>query len=239
MDKENQNEPNTVDEILRKIEQKADTGECIYRGESKHFETVSSNLYRVFLEREDFDIAAEHFDIEDVQKGMLEEAKRYLRRADTDCELLVEMQHYGGKTNLIDFTTNPFVALFFACEQSANEDGRIICQRRELLSSTIKEPPEPINRVVAQSSVFVRPPEGFIRPNDNDVITIPAEIKLSMLEYLQESHDISIETIYNDIHGFIRYQDIHLETYIGFYIGLTDAQKGDSEDGQPEEISTL
>ena len=30
MDKENQNEPNTVEGILRNIEQKADTGEYLY-----------------------------------------------------------------------------------------------------------------------------------------------------------------------------------------------------------------
>ena len=218
MSKENQNEPNTVDEILRKIEQKASTGEYIYRGESKHFETISSNLYRVFLERKDFDIEAEHFDIERVEKDMLDEAKKYLRRTSSDCELLVEMQHYGGKTNLIDFTTDCFVALFFPSEQSVSEDGRIICQGKELLSSTIKEPPEPISRVVAQSSVFVRPCEGFISVDDKDVINIPAKIKLPMLEYLQEVHDILIETIYNDIHGFIRYQKDNMESYVEFYM---------------------
>ena len=158
---------------------------------------------------------------------MLEEAKKYLRRTSSDCELLVEMQHYGGKTNLIDFTTNYCVALFFACEKLASENGRIIFQKKELISPSIKEPPKPINRVIAQSSVFVRPPEGFIRPNDNDVINIPSEIKLSMLEKLQESHDISIETIYNDIHGFIRYQGSHLEVYVDFYRGLTETQRGD------------
>ena len=218
MDKENQNEPNTVDKILLKIENKSGTGEYIYRGESKHFETVSSNLYRVFLDRKGFDVEAEQFDIEVVQKGMLEEAKKYLRRTSSDCELLVEMQHYGGKTNLIDFTTDYFVALFFACEQSASENGRIICQRKELLSSTIKEPSELISRVLAQSSVFVRPPEGFIKPDDNDIINISSEIKLPMLEYLKEIHDISIETIYNDIHGFIRYQKDNMESYVEFYI---------------------
>ena len=158
-------------------------------------------------------------DIEVVQKRMLEEAKKYLRRTEQrNCELLVEMQHYGGKTNLIDFTTNYFVALFFACEKLASENGRIIFQKKELISPSIKEPPKPINRVIAQSSVFVRPPEGFIRPNDNDVINIPSEIKLSMLEKLQESHDISIETIYNDIHGFIRYQKDYMEAYVEFYL---------------------
>ena len=119
MDRENQSKPNRVDEILRKIEDKADPSEYIYRGESKHFETVSSNLYRVFLEHKDFDVEAEQLDIEVVQKRILAEAKKYLRTTDSDCELLVEMQHYGGKTNLIDFTTDCFIALFFACEQFA------------------------------------------------------------------------------------------------------------------------
>ena len=218
MDKENQNEPSMVDEILREIEEKANSGEYIYRGESKHFEIVSSNLYRVFLDHEDFGVAAERFDIETVQKRMLEDAKKYLRRTNSDCELLVEMQHYGGKTNLIDFTTDCFVALFFACEQYASENGRVICQKKELLSSSIKEPPKSINRVVAQSSVFVRPPDGFINPDDNDIINIPSETKLPMLEYLQEMHDISTETIYNDIHGFIRYQKDYMETYVEFYL---------------------
>ena len=218
MDRENQNEPNAAADILEKIEEKANSGEYIYRGESKHFKTVSSNLYRVFLEHKDFDVETEQFDIEVVQTEMLEEAKKYLRRASSDCEILVEMQHYGGKTNLIDFTTDCFVALFFACEQFASENGRIICQKKELLSPSIKEPPRPINRVVAQSSVFVRPHDGFIKPDHNDIINIPSEIKLPMLEYLQEIHDISTETIYNDIHGFIRYQKDYMEPYVELYL---------------------
>lgn len=217
MDKENQNEPSTVDGILRKIQEKAETGEYLYRGESRHFETVSSNLYRVFLEHKDFDIETEQLDIEVVQKGMLDEAKKYLRGTGSDCELLVEMQHYGGKTNLIDFTTDCFVALFFACEQFASKNGRIICGKKELLNPSIKEPPEPINRVVSQKSIFVRPSKGFIDPNEDDVINIPANLKVPMLEYLRTAHDISTETIYNDIHGFIRYQNDHLEAYVAFY----------------------
>ena len=149
---------------------------------------------------------------------MLDDARKYLRRTGGDSELLVEMQHYGGKTNLIDFTTNYFVALFFACEKLASENGRIIFQKKELINLSIKESPKPINRVVSQSSVFVRPPEGFIRPDDSDVIDIPSEIKLPMLEYLQEVHDISVETIYNDIHGFILYQKDYMEAYVEFYL---------------------
>ena len=74
MDKANQNEPNTVDEILRAIEEKANAGEYLYRGEPEHYQEhpyygkVSSNLYREFLRDDDFDVEATHFDIEDIQK---------------------------------------------------------------------------------------------------------------------------------------------------------------------------
>ena len=37
----------------------------------------------------------------------------------------MELQHYGGKTTLIDFTQNIYIALFFACNGSFDENGRI------------------------------------------------------------------------------------------------------------------
>ncbi len=40
--------------------------------------------------------------------------------------MLVEMQHFGGKTNLIDFTTDYRVALFFACDGAHGECGRVV-----------------------------------------------------------------------------------------------------------------
>ena len=47
----------------------------------------------------------------------------------TDFELLTEIQHYGGKTNLIDFTTDYLIALFFACDGHHDKDGRVILQK--------------------------------------------------------------------------------------------------------------
>ena len=237
MDKENQNEPNTVEGILRNIEQKADTGEYLYRGEPEHYQDdpycgkVSSNLYRVFLELEDFDVEAEQFDIEDIQMGMLEAVKEFCRKPTSEIERLAEIQHYGGKTNLIDFTEDYLVALFMACDGSPRENGRVILEKKEWISPYIEKPYEPINRVIAQKSVFVRHPDGFISPSENNVIDIPAVLKQPILRHLRNSHGIAVETIYNDVHGFIKDQSIHLEVYKLHYVGLTREQRGDSENG--------
>ena len=237
MDKVNQDEQNTVDGILRKIEAKADTGEYLYRGEPKHFQDapycgkVSSNFYRIFLDDEDFDVETEHFDIEEFQKVMLISAGKFSYKPATELQRLGEIQHYGGKTNLIDFTTDYLVALFMACDGSICKDGRIILQKKDQINPYIVESYEPINRVIAQKSIFVRHPDGFIEPNKDDVINIPANLKQPILAHLLNSHGISVETIYNDIHGFIRDQNIHLEVYMAIYKGLIHEQKGGSEDG--------
>ena len=136
--------PRTVNGILRKIEEKADTGEYLYRGEPEHYQEdpyygkISSNLYRDFLEREGFDVEAEHFDVEVVQEAMLSAARKFFRKTVRDFEILAEIQHYGGKTNLIDFTTDYLIALFMVCdrEESLGKDGRVILQKRELKEGT-------------------------------------------------------------------------------------------------------
>ena len=237
MDRENPNEPSTVDGILRKIEEKADTGEYLYRGEPEHYQEapyygkISSNLYRVFLELEDFDVEAEQFNIEDVQMGMLEAVKEFSREPASEIKRLAEIQHYGGKTNLIDFTEDYLVALFMACDGSPDKNGRVILEKKELISAYVEKPYEPINRVIAQKSVFIRHPDGFMSPSGDDVMNIPAMLKQPVLGHLRNSHGISVETIYNDVHGFIKDQGIHLEVYKSHYIGLTREQRGDSENG--------
>ena len=162
-------------------------GVTIFRGERKtykehpYYGKVSSNLYR------DFDVGdMQEFDIEVVQKEMLNGAKKHtghlpltgdlprdfrpilakmfsVREEDTaetvDFEILTEIQHYGGKTNLIDFTTDYLVALFFACDGHHDKDGRVILQKADEIQGMIKYPRNPRHRVAGQKSVFVRHPK--------------------------------------------------------------------------------
>ena len=238
-----ENQTPTIKDIINTIESKTADGGYIYRGERKlhkehpYYGKVSSNLWR------EYGIDHENFDIEVIQKESLNAAKKhigqlpqdyrvdYTASEDTDeandFEILTDIQHYEGKTNLIDFTTDYFIALFFACDGSPNEEGRVILQKTDLIKNWIKYPQNPRHRVIAQKSVFVRPPRGFIEPQGDDIVIIPKNQKQSMLQHLRKFHGISTESIYNDLHGFIRNQDIHGDVYTHFYKGIAYGNRGD------------
>ena len=208
-----QTELNKILEIIGKIAERSADGNYIFRGESQCYPKVSSTLYRAL---EKVGLLNEH-DVETFQYQELKYAKtyRYTQKTD-DFEILTEIQHFGGKTNLLDFTTDYRIALFFACDSSPFKDGRVILQDRNgAIKDWIIEPcdPDPKSRVRVQKSIFVRPPKGFIKPHEDDIITIPANLKQQMLEYLRNHHGKSAETIYPDLHGFVSSQGTRWNIY--------------------------
>ena len=184
-------------EVVRKASERE--GTCVYRGEPECYCVVSSRLYRQCPNSEN-----EAFDMGRVEQEMAENARQYTTLAD-DHEILTEIQHFGGATNLIDFTDDYLVALFFASVEGDGKDGRVVLHWPE--SETMVTPKQTISRVVSQKSVFVRPRRGFIVPDARDeTVVVPGDLKASLLSFLERFHGISERTVYNDIHGFIRHQ---------------------------------
>ena len=248
------NQPLTVDDVINEIKEKSSGGDYIYRGERKKHDDVSSALYRDcdqiemggfdirFAQREILKAAKKH--IGEPPPGIFENYKEVYRSKDRfintsgslktiveadEIEILTELQHYGAKTNLIDFTTDYLIAIFFACSGEPKVPGRVIVLKKtENIEDMIIRPYNPRSRVIAQKSVFLYPPQGFIDVPDNKKVTIPFILKQPLLTYLRQHHDISAETIYNDIHGFIRNQNIHKIAYIELYMGFTFHSKGEN-----------
>ena len=125
--------------------------------------------------------------------------------------MLTELQHFGSPTNLLDFTTDYHIALFFACDGSHDKDGRIILLKGvdEINKKyRIKEPQNPQKRVIAQKSIFAQPPNGYVDSKDISIIPVAANLKQWVLIHLRKFQDISTQSIYNDLHGFIRHRNL-------------------------------
>ena len=214
---EDQHSSETVDQfeevlqILNELAKKSAQGDYIYRGEPKCYPNVSSSLLRQYTT-----INTENFDISVIQSEILRAAEDFVGRIDEE-DLLTQLQHFGYNTNLIDFTTDYHIALFFACDGRPEKDGRVILLQKSVYP--LVQPQSPENRVIAQKSIFVKPPKGTVEPTDT--VVIPHALKAPILDYLSRAHGVTASTIYNDLHGFIRYYRVHESAYVAFHEGLT------------------
>lgn len=90
------------------------------------------------------------------------------QRPTSDIEWLALMQHHGCATRLIDFTTNPLIALFFASDPAQQADGDLIRAKytrrldnvsdSDLFSqeqSFVYHPPHITERIIGQAGCFV------------------------------------------------------------------------------------
>ena len=198
-----------VTNLINEIFGKCISGEnYIFRGTpqiySKEKKGISSSLYR-----KNKDIFNEHYKPTDMESEIVKKARRLFPPHTNDLEILTDLRHFGGKINLIDFTQNLHIALFFACNGSFDKDGEVILFNKDRNQQfEVKEPVKTQTsqkRVIAQDSVFLSVPEGYIELEKGscESFQIQKGLKEEIVEYLQNFHNISVDTMYNDIVGFI------------------------------------
>ncbi len=220
---------NRILAIIHDIKEKSLDSDYIYRGEAENYEQVSSTLYRKLDS-----VGLSHLGVEYIQKSELLHAKEYTDETE-EFEILIEIQHFGGKTNLIDFTTDYLIALFFACKGSPFKDGRVILQNKNgVVKDWVKELPNPHqgSRPDIQKSVFIRPPDGTIEPDKK--VVIPKSLKRHLLKYLEKEYKIFTQKIYHDLIGFIGGQDIRWDVYAALGKGVACQKIGDEVDNSEE-----
>ena len=194
---------------VQEIAQLAFSGNLLFRGEPENYPRVCSSLFREFESL----LGGSDDDVTFLEDQIVNEAKSYTTLNERN-EILTELQHFGHFTNLIDFTSDYNVSLFFASDGGAGKNGRVIFLEPNSDIELIA-PINPANRVLAQKSIFVRSPKGFVEPTH--VVDIPSELKAEILNYLRVGHGITTSTIYNDLHGFIRQQAIHQNATISLF----------------------
>ena len=196
--------------VIQQITKITKKQKCIFRGESKLYDyPCSSGFYR--------ELKDEGVTDGDMPVRLKKEQEKLivkLRNNDkwgeweTDLERLMAHQHKRETTNLLDFTGDLHVALFFACSDSKDECGRVVVKKkgafRELNRSAtlpddeivLLQPPESLLRARDQRAVLIHTPKGVLSFDLDETVLIKDELKEEILELLKNNHDISRCKIY-------------------------------------------
>ena len=105
----------------------------IFRGVSCNYDPendrLSSQLYRKWKELQNINPRQSNpsldWSLAELEAVMLRGAKKYYANGTANYEILTDIQHFGGLTNLIDFTYNLHIALFFACNENFDDNGEL------------------------------------------------------------------------------------------------------------------
>ena len=179
--------------------------------------------------------------LRELHKTYANEAKDWaINPPKSEVEILTDIQHYGGETNYIDFSTCYLVALFFACNDDnfSEYDGHIIILPEQglekkpsggLISQNerfIFSPSSETNlRIENQHSVMLyEPARIFLEYEQLKIkpIKVRQELKREVLALpLLKKHEISVKTIFPDVHGYIKSQkfvrrsrSLHRQAYV-------------------------
>lgn len=109
----------SVDEYMREInklnqDKKNPNEQLFFRGQAVDYWDIRPSIFR------DGMLSVEHY----LMSEPLRQIPNEFSNLGDSFEIMEKYQHYGMCTRLLDVTTNPLVALYFACEHYAEEEYR-------------------------------------------------------------------------------------------------------------------
>ncbi|MBC6411501.1 MAG: tetratricopeptide repeat protein, partial [Hyphomonadaceae bacterium] len=245
--KEQEQEPfQDVRYLIEKIQKACPDGDCIFRGEPRKYKKISSGIYRF---PEDLGVKRDNdfrpMDMERMYVKGVKDRGHYSPGA-SNVEILTDLRYHGGPTNLIGFSRDMLMALFFACNGEPGEDGRLIIlstkgirtlteidydrDRTDIALLAPARTQHSRARVDVQSSVFVYAPRGVIdEDNGARIEIISPELKTECRDYLRLYHNIHEQTVYNDLIGYIENEKTHRKAMVFFSQGLAKGRRSDGE----------
>ena len=187
-------------------------GRFIFRGESDLYPSVRSTLAR-YWNTDSSDA------LRIISENNLDRARQYFQDAQlAELDIFALIQHMGGITNLVDFSIEIWIALFFACLDDGTpprnlKTGRVYAldlsenyEDMEIHSLERLSSPIPQDRWERQAGVAVIPSTGTVSSNYlHEVAKIEADGKRHLNNFL-DGIGISNRTLFNDLEGYIRYE---------------------------------
>ena len=177
----------------------------IYRGQNKRYRSVRSSLSRYWNTR-----SQEALRI--MTKQYVTEARQRTSNARElpELDIQIAIQHLGGRTNLIDFSGLPWVALYFACSGEEDETGQLFAldvsrnrQEFKVHKGTDISYPVAKERAINQLGFLVEPVNGDLSGPQLKLMTETRPYEKLLFKNWLERIGITRQSLFADLMAYV------------------------------------
>ena len=203
----------TTEELLSEFKKLRNSTSFRFRGQSvENWSLVPKAGRKPFSERNDFEIF----------RNWKRRAKGLINgEQSTNMDLLTIAQHYGLATRLLDWSLNPLIATYFACNENHNANGEIFIYESKVKTTEQIEDPFKIEK----DTIILIQPQGTSTRLNNQLgyfslhnpptksldgekhltkIKIPSELKPEII-FMLNQFGVNNLSVFPDIEGLTKH----------------------------------